>query len=44
MHQSAILPVMDPGERQTLDDALRRDLERFESERENKVRKIRESP
>jgi hypothetical protein len=42
MHRSAILSVMDPQERQTLDDALRHDLERFESERESKVRKIRE--
>ena len=42
MHQSAIAPVFDPQERQALDDALRRDLERFESERESKVRKIRE--
>lgn len=42
MHQSAIAAVFDPQERQTLDDALRRDLERLESERESKVRKIRE--
>jgi hypothetical protein len=42
MHQSAARMTLDPGERQTLDDALRRDLERFESERESKVRKIRE--
>ena len=43
MHQSAMLSVMDPEVRQTLDDALRRDLERFESDRESKVRRIRES-
>jgi hypothetical protein len=43
MHQSAILPVIDPEQRQALEEALRRDLERFESERESKVRKIRES-
>lgn len=42
MHQSAVTRTLDPQERQTLDDELRRDLERFESERENKVRKIRE--
>jgi len=42
LHQSAIRTVIDPQERQTLDDGLRRDLERFESERETKVRKIRE--
>jgi hypothetical protein len=43
MHQSSIMAVFDPQERQALDDALRRDLERFESERESKVRKIREA-
>jgi hypothetical protein len=37
------MAVFDPQERQALDDALRRDLERFESERESKVRKIREA-
>lgn len=42
MHQSAIAAVFDPAERQALDDALRRDLDRFESDRESKVRKIRE--
>ena len=42
MHQSAIVAVFDPAERQALDDALRRDLERFESDRESKVGKIRE--
>ena len=41
MHQSAMLSVMDPEERQRLEDGLRRDLERFESDRESKVRKIR---
>jgi hypothetical protein len=34
--------TFDSDELQTLDDALRRDLERFESDRESKVRKIRE--
>jgi hypothetical protein len=42
LHQSAIRATFDPAERQTLDDDLRRDLERFESDRENKIRKIRE--
>ena len=41
MHQSAIMQTFDPAERQALDDGLRQDLERFESERETKVRKIR---
>jgi hypothetical protein len=43
MHQSAMVSVMDPEQRQTLEEALRRDLDRFESDRESKVRKIRES-
>jgi hypothetical protein len=42
MHQSAVRATLDPVEREALDAALRRDLERFESDRENKVRKIRE--
>ena len=42
MHQASLRKTFDPDEMQTLEDALRRDLERFESERETKVRKIRE--
>ena len=42
MHHSAIVATFDPAERQLRDDELRRDLERFESEREAKVRKIRD--
>ena len=42
MHQAAVRKTFDSDELQTLDDALRRDLERFESDRESKVRKIRE--
>ena len=34
--------TVDPEERQALDDAFRRDLERFESDRDSKIRKIRE--
>ena len=41
MHQTAMRATLDPAERQTLEDALRRDLERFESDRESKIRKIR---
>jgi hypothetical protein len=41
MHQSAIRATLDPEVRQRLDDELRHDLERFESERESKVKKIR---
>ena len=42
MHSSAVVKTVDPEERQALDDAFRRDLERFESDRESKIRKIRE--
>lgn len=42
MHKSAVVKTLDPEELQALDDALRRDLERFETDRERKVRKIRE--
>jgi hypothetical protein len=42
MHRSAVVKTVDPEERQALDDAFRRDLERFESDRDSKIRKIRE--
>jgi hypothetical protein len=42
MHQSAIAAVFDPAERAERDAELRRDLERFESERDAKIRRIRE--
>jgi hypothetical protein len=42
MHQSALRTTFDPAERQALDDGLRRDLERFESDRDGKIRKIRD--
>ena len=42
MHGSAVVRTVDPEERQALDDAFRRDLERFESDRDSKIRKIRE--
>jgi hypothetical protein len=42
MHSSAVVKTIDPEERQALDDAFRRDLERFESDRDSKIRKIRE--
>ena len=41
MHQAALRKTFDPAERQALDEELRRDLDRFEAERESKVRKIR---
>jgi len=43
LHESAVTRTVDPEERQALDDGFRRDLERFESDRESKVRKIREA-
>ena len=42
MHQSAIATVFDPAEREQLAELLRRDLGRFESDREAKIRRIRE--
>jgi hypothetical protein len=42
MHQSAAFKTIDPEERQAIDDAFRRDLERFESDRDSKIKKIRE--
>ena len=42
LHESAMMKTIDPEERQALQEAQRRDLERFESDRDSKVRKIRE--
>lgn len=41
MHQSAILTVFDPAEREQLDELFRRDLERLESDRDARIRRIR---
>lgn len=41
MYQSSIVATVDPAVRMQLDDEFRRDLERFESDRESKVRRIR---
>src|SRR5512141_3199165 len=41
MHDSAVRGTMDPAEIAERDAELRRDLDRFEREREEKVRKIR---
>jgi hypothetical protein len=41
MHQSAIGAIADPAERAEREAELRRDLERFESERDAKIRRIR---
>lgn len=41
MHQSAIVTIFDPAERAEREAELRRDLERFASERDAKIRSIR---
>jgi hypothetical protein len=41
MHQSAVAGIFDPAELQERDTELRRDLERFASERDSKIQKIR---
>ena len=41
MHDSAIRSEMDPEQRAEREAELRRDLDRFEREREEKVKKIR---
>lgn len=41
MHASAIAGVIDPEARAALEQELRRDLDRFESDREARIRRIR---
>jgi hypothetical protein len=43
MHRSEILMTFDAAERELREEEFRRDLERFESERDAKIRKIRET-
>ncbi len=43
MHQSAVAGIFDPEQLAEREAELRRDLERFEREREEKVKRIRES-
>lgn len=42
MHQSALATVFDPAEREQLAEMLRRDLDRFASDRDARIRRIRE--
>jgi hypothetical protein len=42
MHQSAVASVFDPAERAERDAELRRDLDRFERERDEKIKRIRD--
>jgi hypothetical protein len=41
LHQGTLLSVFDPAERDKLEDEYRRDLERFASDRDAKIRRIR---
>ena len=41
LHQSAVLSIVDPAEREEREVELRRDLDRFASERDAKIRRIR---
>jgi hypothetical protein len=43
LHQSAVLPILDPAEREEREVELRRDLERLAAERDAKIRQIRQS-
>jgi hypothetical protein len=42
MHQSAIATIVDPDEREERETELRRDLERFASDLEARIRTIRQ--
>ncbi|HEX5475176.1 MAG TPA: hypothetical protein VFX12_10980 [Vicinamibacterales bacterium] len=41
LHQDQLLAVFDPAEREKLDVEFRRDLERFASDRDARIRRIR---
>lgn len=43
MHQSSVAGIFDPEQLAEREAELRRDLERFERERDEKVKRIRES-
>jgi hypothetical protein len=42
MHRSALVATLDPDERAKREDEFRRDLDRFETDRDSKIRKIRQ--
>jgi hypothetical protein len=42
LHRGNVLTTADPQERATLDEEYRRDLDRFASDRDAKIRRIRE--
>ena len=41
MHQSTLAATLDPAERAQREEEFRRDLDRFESDRDSKIRRIR---
>lgn len=41
MHQSTMMPLLDPAEREEREQEFRRDLERFASERDAKIQRLR---
>lgn len=43
LHREKVLSVFDPAERDVLEEQYRRDLDRFASDRDAKIRAIRES-
>src|SRR5262245_35626961 len=43
MHQSTVAGIFEPAELEERNNELRRDLDRFEREREEKVKRIREA-
>ena len=43
MHQSTVAGIFDPAELEERESELRRDLDRFERERDEKIKRIRES-
>jgi hypothetical protein len=44
MHQSAVAGIFDPAERAERDAELRRDLDRFERECDEKIKRVRGEP
>jgi hypothetical protein len=43
MHQSAVAGIFEPDQLAERDAEMRRDLERYERERDEKIKRIRES-
>lgn len=42
LHRDKLMKTFDPAEREVIEEQYRRDLERFASDRDAKIRKIRE--